>query len=336
MTLDGASPVLTQITFNNADASYTIGKGSGNGSITLGTASHAASVTNSSGSHAISADVSLARNTAFSVATGTVLTMGGAINGTGQLTKSGTGTLFVTGTGNLSGDTIVAAGRLRVNGSIAGSRVTVQSGAIISGSGTVGATTVQSGGSFAPGNSPGNLTVNGDLTWAGGANYDWDLLNATGVAGTGWDHTSVTGVLDLTGLTAMNKFNINFNTLSSIGPDVAGNALNFNASLSYSWTIATAAGGITGFSADKFAPNIVGNNGQNGFSNSIANQYGDGKFRVVVSGKDLNILFTPNSGSNQGSPVPEPSTYGMFIGTLAFAAAAISRRRNGRAVRSAA
>ena len=81
----------------------------------------------------------------------------GAITGTGSFTKGGSGTVTLSGTSTYSGDTVVNAGELKVNGSIASSEVTVNSGAVLSGSGTVGG--ISGAGSINPGNSPGILTA---------------------------------------------------------------------------------------------------------------------------------------------------------------------------------
>lgn len=315
ITLDGSNPVLTKITFNNADANYSIGKGTGNGSVTLGTTQNTASVINTAGSHSISADVSLARNTAFSVNTGTVLTMLGALNGTGAVTKTGDGTLHITGTGDLTGNTTVSAGRLRVNGSIAGSTVLVESGAILSGSGTVGSTTVASGATIGPGNSPGNLTIDGNLTLEAGANFNWDIYDATGVRGSGWDTITVTGDLNLSALSPSNKYIINFNSLTAFDPDIQGDAYNFASNLSYRWNIISA-GSITNFDVRNFTLYTTANNGQGGFSNQYS-----GTFSIQKYGNDLDIVYTAAAN------VPEPSTYGLGLGALAIAAAMVRRRK---------
>jgi autotransporter-associated beta strand protein len=182
VNLDGANPVLTQITFNSTDAEYRLAPGSG-GAITLGTAQNAATVTGSAGSHAISAGITLARATEFALASSTVLTLDGGLNGGENLTKSGVGLLAINATGNLSGATTVAGGTLRVNGSIGSSAVTIQAGATLVGGGTVGATTIESGGTLSPGNSPGTITANGTSVWQAGGDYNWQIHDAGGTAG---------------------------------------------------------------------------------------------------------------------------------------------------------
>jgi fibronectin-binding autotransporter adhesin len=70
------------------------------------------------------------------------LTFGGAITGSGTLTKAGAGTLTLTGTSAYTGATRVTAGTLLVNGALGKSDVTVGAGAALGGSGTIDPSTV--------------------------------------------------------------------------------------------------------------------------------------------------------------------------------------------------
>jgi autotransporter-associated beta strand protein len=81
----------------------------------------------------------------------------GSINGSGSVIKSGAGALTLSASNSYTGETVVNAGELKVNGSIASSDVTINSGAALSGSGTVGS--ISGAGSINPGNSPGILTA---------------------------------------------------------------------------------------------------------------------------------------------------------------------------------
>jgi fibronectin-binding autotransporter adhesin len=301
VSLNGQAPVLTTMTFSNASASYTIAQGSG-GSITRGTPSAAQTViTNAAGTHSVSAAISLARATQVGVATNSKLSLA-AVNGAQNLNKSGAGTLSITAAGDLSGSTTVTGGTLNVNGSISNSTVTVSTGATLSGSGTVGETTLANGATISPGNSPGTLTINGDLNWSGGANYNWQIYNASGTAGSGWDLINITGELDLGLLSAENTFNINLWSLSSISPsDVDGNAINFDGSSYYSWRIATATAGITNFNTNYFTLNVSPFNGTAGFSNPADASL----FALESDGNSLFLVYNVNGPS----PVPEPGTW---------------------------
>lgn len=230
-------------------------------------------------------------------------TFRGVISGTGGFTKAGSGIQTLTGINTYTGATTVSSGTLLVNGSLAaGSAVSVQANGSLGGSGTVnGSITVA--GTLTPGNSPGTLST-GAQTWLDGADYNFQLADANGIAGTGYDTIAITGGLDLSNLTA-GGFDINLWTLSSTGPDVNGNALNFDSAGNYSWILASTTAGITGFDAANFDINTAANNGTSGFSNSFG-----GVFSVSTVGNDLILNYTA---------VPEPSTYALFglgLGTL--------------------
>ncbi|MFM9025444.1 MAG: hypothetical protein ACKON7_08915, partial [Planctomycetaceae bacterium] len=173
----------------------------------------------------------------------------------------------------------------------------------LSGAGTVkGAVVVANGATLAPGASPGTLTVTGNATFGTGGNYAWQIHDAAGTAGsgTGWDLLSVGGTLAIAS-TSTDRFNINLWSLAGVGPDVSGSAVNFNPAQNYSWKIASAAGGITGFAANKFAINVSATNGADGFANSLSG----GTFSVAQSGNDLNIVFT----STAAPPAPTTLTW---------------------------
>ena len=146
-------------------------------------------------------------------------------------------------------------------------------------------------GTLSPGNSPGTLS-SGSQSWLDGGDYNWQILDADGVAGVGYDTLSITGTLDLTAITT-GGFGINLWSLASILPDVNGNALNFSELLNYSWILATTTTGITGFDAADFVLNTAASNGTAGFINTYT-----GGFSVAQSGNQLLLNY---------SAVPEPN-----------------------------
>lgn len=250
---------------------------------------------------------------------GSAATYAGVISGAnGNLVKNGSGVQILTGTNTYTGTTTINQGTLLINGSTAaGSAFTVNNTGTLGGSGTVnGTVTVASGGTLSPGNSPGALTQ-GATTLDGGGNYNWQIVDATGLAGSGYDTINLTAGSTLTlNNTSGNTFKINLWSLSSIDPDVNGNATNFNSAGTYSWTLIDSDQTITNFAADKFTVNVSAANGTNGFTNALAG----GSFSVALSGDqtDLVLNFTP---------VPEPSTWLLLAGTGTFFMVMRRRRR---------
>ncbi|MBU3666347.1 MAG: hypothetical protein FGM15_10805, partial [Chthoniobacterales bacterium] len=213
------------------------------------------------------------------VASGNSMIQGGGLNGSGALTKSGTGTLALTNTaGSYSGSIALSGGVLKVNTSLGSAAVVVTNatakGSVLSGAGTLGAVTINSGGVIAPGNSPGTLSVS-SLTLNGGGGYEWELVNATGVAGTGWDEINVgsgTGTVTV-GATSGNQF-----TVYVLG----SNPSNFNSASNYTGAFINSQA-VTGCAADAFA---IDTSGFSGFSGSL------GSFSVStnVSG-DMTLVY---------------------------------------------
>lgn len=213
----------------------------------------------------------------------------GDIVGTGaaQIAKTGSGRLTLSGTSvTYPGITNVNAGDLRINGTLASSASTVEvngGGATLSGTGTINRhVNINPGGFISPGASTGTLNVD-SITWKPLGNYYFEMNNATGTEGSasGWDLLNVAGVLDITA-TSSNKFTVYVNSLDlSQSP---GDAVNFVNSTIYQWRIATASGGITGFSADAFQVNAAG------FSNDDAPT----QWTITSVGDDIFLNYLGN------------------------------------------
>lgn len=226
--------------------------------------------------------------------------------GSGSLVQRGSGTTTLTNAAGFSGTTTIEAGRLIVNTSLADSTLSVGSAGTLAGTGTVGTLTIADGATIAPGNSPGTLNA-GNTTFGAGGNYSWEINDAEGSAGTNWDFLNITGTLTITA-TAMDPFVIEL--ISLLGDNSAGALANFDAAQDYSYTIATASGGITGFSADAFSVSTAG------FVNNLLG----GAWSLAQAGNSLNLNFT-------ASAVPEPSTYAALAGLLALGFAFWRKRR---------
>jgi autotransporter-associated beta strand protein len=136
----------------------------------------------------------------LSPALGAAYTYSGVLaNGsTGKLAlqKDGLGSQTLSGTNTYTGDTVVKAGSLAIDGSIT-SAMDVQGGSL-KGHGTItGAVVAASGGSIEPGNSIGTLTIAGNVTLGGTLDVEYDGAAVSQKT----DLLAVTGDLNLTGAT---------------------------------------------------------------------------------------------------------------------------------------
>jgi autotransporter-associated beta strand protein len=244
----------------------------------------------------------------------TPITSGGTIfsgimSGAGGLTMAGSNVQTLAGANTYTGTTNMSAGTLKLSGtgSIASSTlITVGSGAVLdvtgvtgganfanggfalaggqklAGDGTVsGPVAVRSGSAVGPGNGVGTLSVGG-MTWHGGGRYDFEFASGIG------DLLSGTGALDLSALSGSNRFLIN---VASAGPPQP-----------QTFTIATFAGGVSGFDASGFA-----------FTGLFS-----GSPNISLSGNSLVLNFTA---------APEPAQALLLCAVAAAAAAVVRRQR---------
>ena len=181
--------------------------------------------------------------------------IGGSIDGTGALVKSGTGILTLNGTSTFAGTTTLDAGTLNLTsaGALGTSAVTVNAGTLVAnanlgnainllagslqGSGNVGATNIAAGAILSPGNSPGTLT-HASLTLTGGSIIEWQITDALAagisktdsalVAGSAYDTLAITGALDISGASAANPITVRVVSLANPTDLTPGDANNFD------------------------------------------------------------------------------------------------------------
>jgi autotransporter-associated beta strand protein len=265
-------------------------------------------------------------------------TMTGTITGAGaMLVKDGPGVLTLTAANTYAGGTWIHAGTLivehedglgtgpvTVNGGTLlvdaeiTNTVVAASGGTVSGSGSVGPLTLGSGSIFSHsdmsiGLSPSSLQI------SGGATLVWHAYSPS-LGTAGYDSPAVNGALDLSQASPSNRITIRIISLAQPGDRFPGNPLDFSSN------------GVNRFIFMTYGSPL--NQGSNGniadlFTYDLSQfSYSDG------SSSDANLWsmsFDDTSGQLTLSAVPEPTTYGIFLGALGLAVAALRRRRVRRA-----
>lgn len=240
---------------------------------------------------------------------GTTRLTAGAVTNNGWIELTNGGTLTVGSAANPG--QIVNNGQLINGGTL---NAVVSGSGIVGGSGTfAAAVTVGSGATLAPGNSPGTATFT-DLTLGPGGNFELELANATGTAGTNWDLAAVGDMLAVTA-TALDPFTVVVKSLT--GTFSPGALTGFDPTQAFSWKFASVndPSKLTGFDVSKFDLDTTGFVAYNGLAG--------GAFSVWSASDGLYLNFTP-----QPAAVPEPGSLTLL--GLAGAAAGGWRLRKRR------
>ena len=300
--------------------------------LTGGTLSGASSY---SGNLTLSAGSSLTLANAGDLGTSAVNLSGGTLNlnakaASNAITLAGgtlTGASAYTGTVSVTADSTIG-------GTIGGtfgtgtspSRVVTLSGGTATFTGTLKGVGTLSGdvivtGAHTPGNSPGIQTISGDLTYSGTPTVTWELTGNTSAsldAGVSFDRIVVSGDLNFSVATALTL------VFDGAGSDV--NWTNAFWNTARSWLIYDVSGAtisfgnltITGSSFDNDSGLMLNNTVVDSTSAALNDIRADARFYLAKSGEDVRLYYRP---------IPEPSTYGLMLGGLALAGAALRRRR---------
>lgn len=219
------------------------------------------------------------------------------------LTRIGTGTWTLNHDSNYTGIVNLNAGLTRLAAQMPAADFNVNDGGSLAGTGSTKSITIaggSTGGTLQPGLGIGSISTT-SLSLQGNGNIEWQLRDASGNAGTGYDFIQDSGAYDQN---SANGFKIKLQTVADSG-GTPGLATNFDPNQPYSWTLINSPFFIFGFDASKFTIDPTG------FANPT-----NGTFSVALGFGQVQIHYTP---------VPEPGTFGVM--TLVAGAATLRRRR---------
>ncbi len=212
------------------------------------------------------------------VAAGT-LKVSGSLTGTAGVSASAGGTFAYVGASALDRAVTLAGGTfLHSSTSAYTGSLTFDSGRIAGTNwlGNLNGLTLDTERGIAPGGSVGTAYT-ANQTWSSGGSYVFDIANAAGTAGTGWDLVSGSGTLTLSGMT-MGGFTVKVTSLDAKGAE--GLCANFDPKAVYEWTLAEFAGVSGSFASSFFTVDATG----------FANETVSG-FRVLLRGNQIILSY---------------------------------------------
>ena len=222
----------------------------------------------------------------------------------------------------------VIGGKLIINSTVGD--VGVSTGATLGGDGTVGAVIMATGSHLSPGNSPGTINM-ANLTLAAGVIIDWQVQDAMDfTAPLGFDTIHITGNLDLSADYSVNRIKIGVISLLGTQDGKLGNGTTLGAPDNFN-NADTVGMAPRIFNFMRIEGNV--NKGSNSITDIF--EFDLSEFQYSNGGSNnlglwsISEYFDNVSGDTyiRITAVPEPSTYGLALGALALAAAAIRRRR---------
>ena len=171
----------------------------------------------------------------------------------------------------------------------------VMTGGLFNALGMVSGGVKINGGTFAPGGNyiVGQSRVSGGLIFVAGGTLGWDMVDATGDSGVGYDVVTLIGGASSASITvnatAANPFTIAVKSVTG------GNVMNFDDAQNYVWTMATMSGGVANFSSDKFTVNT------GDFSTAYT-----GNFGVTANETELQLVYNASYLLGESGDLDDP------------------------------